>query len=294
MAKPALGRGLDALLSGALKPIPQRTGEEKIEIVSIDNIRPSPFQPRQDFPEEEIKELAASISQKGLLQPIILRRREDHFEIVAGERRWRAAKLAGLTQIPALIKEVDDATALEMALVENLQREDLNPIEEAQAYNMLIEKFGLRQEDVAERVGKSRATIANALRLLQLPEQIKEALRLGKLSAGHAKAILAIEDVRLQIKVAEYVIEKGLSVRETESYVASLLRNLQPQQITKEKEQNLSIEIALLRNICDKLQEKLGTRINLRYRKGKGKLEIYFFNQADLDRILELLGIKLD
>lgn len=293
MAKPALGRGLSALLSGRQQVAQPLQADEPLRLISVDQIKPSSLQPRKDFPENELQELADSIREKGLIQPIVVRPRDNHYELIAGERRWRAARLAGLTEIPALIKEVDDQTALEIILVENLQRADLDPIEEAEGYKQLMERFGLKQEEIARRVGKNRSTIANALRLLQLPESVQAMIRAGKLSAGHAKAILSISDPISQEKMAQRVVQQGLSVRQTEQAVAQLLRPsyAKDRPETSKTEAGSKIE-AYKKYLEDRLQERLGTRVTLHYRGGKGKLEIHFFSDEDLERVLELLGIR--
>ncbi|MCX8109312.1 MAG: ParB/RepB/Spo0J family partition protein [Verrucomicrobiae bacterium] len=309
MAKPALGRGLGALLgdvSAGIKPAhtptpPQSTTSQipregdRIEFVALNRIRPCPLQPRKDFSEESLRELADSIRSQGIVQPLIVRHRGEHYELIAGERRWRAAQLAGLQEVPVLVREADDPTALEMALIENLQRENLNPMEEAYGYQQLIEQFNLRQEDVAAKVGKSRATVANALRLLKLPPEVQDSVRTGQITVGHAKAILALQLPEEQKLVAIRVIQHNLNVRQTEALVARWLSRTRPQQspapIHPPAEKQQDIHVAALENT---LREKLGTRVRLKYRRGKGSIQIQFFSDEELQRILHIIGIVQD
>lgn len=310
MARPALGRGLDALLGG--HPVTTSRGEQASTSsvssgsasvwagsgeapvrVPLSAIRPNPRQPRQLFQEESLLELAESIRAQGILQPLVVRRRADGYELIAGERRWRAAQMVGLTEVPVLVRDVDDRSALELALVENLQREDLNPIEEAQGYAQLLDQFGFTQEEAARRVGKSRAAVANALRLLKLPEEIQAHLRNGKLSVGHAKVILALEDPDLQKRAAECVFKDGLNVRQTEGLVARLQASLNSERRSRQVSTRRRGDPQVLR-LEDRLRERLGTRVRLHYNQGRGKLEIVFFSDAELERILETLGVAPD
>src|SRR5215469_11908174 len=239
MAKPALGRGLGALLGGApaaAKPtqpgppasvpvathVPEIDPRERVQRVALGRIRPCSFQPRKDFTPEALQELANSIREQGIVQPLIVRDRGDHFELIAGERRWRAAQLLNLPEVPVILREADDRAVLELALIENLQRENLNPIEEAQGYFQLIHQFQLTQEDVATKVGKSRAVVANALRLLKLPSTLQTYIRDGRLSVGHAKVVLGLTNEKQQQLAAERVIKEGLNVRQTEGLIAKL------------------------------------------------------------------------
>src|SRR5579859_33289 len=237
MPKPALGRGLGALLGGSpvakppgQTPVPPAAGEispgagptERVEHVPLARIVPCPFQPRKSFAPEALKELADSIKEQGIVQPLIVREHKGHLELIAGERRWRAAQLAGLADVPVIVRQADDRAVLELALIENLQRENLNPIEEAQGYSQLIEQFKLTQEDVAAKVGKSRAVVANALRLLRLSSEIQTWLREGRLSVGHAKVILGLAGEKAQKHAADKILKDGLNVRQTELLVAHL------------------------------------------------------------------------
>lgn len=270
--KTALGKGLDAL-------IPEK-GEE-ILYVEIDRVVPGGHQPRKFFNEKTLKELAVSIKEKGVLQPVIVSRAGDGtFNLIAGERRWRASKIAGLKTIPALIKNVASKDSLEIALIENIQREDLNPIETAEAFNRLIKEFDLTQEELADKVGKERATVANYLRLLNLPDEIKTMLYNGSFSMGHARALLSVERRTIQIETARKIIKKRLSVREAES----LLRKIsKPPKVRLTKDPQIS-------SLEERLIKHLGTKVSISD-KGKkgGKIEIEYYSPEELDRLLEIL-----
>jgi ParB family chromosome partitioning protein len=279
--KRALGRGLSALIPQASVPVHGALAESAgIVRLPLERIRRDPRQPRKTFDEEKLRELAESIRTQGLIQPILVRREGADYRLIAGERRWRAAQLAALEAIPALIREVSDAEAFELALVENLQRTDLNPLEEAEGYRRLIEEFGLTQEQVGERVGRERASVANALRLLQLPAGVKELLASGALGMGHARALLGIGSAAELIAAAERVVREGLSVRETERLVQARRR---PRATRK------SSSRAAEQAVVEDLQRRLGTKVRLADRGGKGTLEIDFFSYEDLERILALL-----
>lgn len=308
MAKPALGRGLGALLGGnpvAKPPIPaaaatttQMAGTnqvpaERVQQVPLDRVVPCPFQPRKDFPAEALRELADSIKEQGIVQPLIVREREGHFELIAGERRWRAAQLAGLTEVPILLRAADDRAVLELALIENLQRENLNPMEEAQGYAQLIEQFQLTQEAVATRVGKSRAVVANALRLLKLAPEIQGQLRDGRLSVGHAKVILGLPEPKDQQHAAQRILRDGLNVRQTEALVAQWQARTGTG-ATRPLPSAGPVRDAHQAGLEDRLRERLGTKVHLRYSQGKGAVEITFFSDAELERILAILGITPD
>ncbi len=274
-----LGRGLSSLL-------PEETiSEETQEIFycPIEAIRPSSFQPRFYKKDENIQELAASIKEKGILQPILVREiTPGIYEIIAGERRWRAAKLAGLERIPVIVKALSSQEILELALIENLQREDLNPIEEARGYQRLIKEFGLTQEEVAKKVGRQRSTIANALRLLKLPKDIQEDILEGRLSAGHARALLSLEDKNLMRKLRNEIISKGLSVRQTET-LAKKLRE------AKDIKQQKSFKDPNIVALEQELQELLGTKVKLLWSKGKTKLTIEFHSTEEFETFLDHL-----
>jgi len=324
MAKQVLGRGLSALLSGnssskqsvnvnesAVKasapaaapsaapaslaptaaPLDKDAEKKRVLTVAVERIRPCPFQPRKDFSQESLQELADSIKGQGIVQPLIVRKRGEDFELIAGERRWRASQIVGLKEVPVLIREADDRTVLELALIENLQRENLNPIEEALGFAQLMEQFQLTQEEASAKVGKSRAVVANSLRLLKLAPDIQTYVRNGHLSVGHAKVILGLTKWEEQKLAADRVLKKSLSVRQTEELVAYM------QNIPSEETKNPALPPAPDAHITDlerKLQERLGTKVHLNYRKGKGTVEIKFFSDDDLERILQLAGIELD
>jgi ParB family chromosome partitioning protein len=267
----ALGKGLEAL-------IPEK-GEEVV-YMDIERILPGDQQPRKTFKDDSLKELAASIKEKGILQPVIVSRVGDGtFRLVTGERRWRAAKVAGLKKIPSLIKNVASKDSLEIALIENIQREDLNPIETAEAFNKLINDFKLTQEDLSAKVGKERATIANYLRLLKLPENIKPLIYNGSLSMGHAKAILTIEGKTNQIEAARKIVKKGLSVREAEALAK---RGLRPPKVKIKKDPQIA-------SLEEKLIRSLGTKVRIMNKGKKGKIEIEYYSLDELDRLLEIL-----
>jgi ParB family chromosome partitioning protein len=305
MAKPALGRGLGALLGGspasgnpaatplqAAAPViaAEPDSRERVERIPLDRIRSSPLQPRKTFAEEALRELANSIIEKGVVQPLIVRSRGGYYELIAGERRWRASQLAGLKDVPVIVREADDRAVLELALIENLQRENLNPIEEARGYSQLIEQFNLKQEEAAAKVGRSRAVVANALRLLKLIPSIQDAISNGQLSVGHAKVILGLETEKQQKSAAERILKEGLSVRQTEALVTRLNSEAaQPKQPGAAKP---AVHDANLADIENKLREKFGGKVRLKYNHGKGSLEIAFFNDDDLERILQILGVN--
>ena len=269
--KTALGKGLEAL-------IPEK-GEEVIYL-DIDRIFPGEQQPRKTFRDDSLKELAASIKEKGVIQPVIVSRVGDGtFRLVTGERRWRATALAGLKKIPALIKNVASRDSLEIALIENIQREDLNPIETAEAFSRLITDFNLTQEDLSDKVGKDRATIANYLRLLKLPEEIKPLIYNGSLSTGHAKAILAVDGKVNQLEVARKIIKRGLSVREAEVLSRKISR---PPKVKSNKDPQIS-------SLEEKLIKSLGTKVRILNKGKKGKIEIEYYSLDELDRLLEIL-----
>ena len=272
-------------------PTPEDPGERVIR-VPLDRIRPSPFQPRKEFAPEALQELTDSIRAQGIIQPLLVRHRNDHYELIAGERRWRASQLVGLKDVPVIVREADDTTVLELALIENLQRENLNPMEEAQGYAELIQRFQFRQEDVAGKVGKSRAWVANALRLLKLPADIQMYVRDGRLSVGHAKAVLSLDDAVEQLLAAERILKQGLSVRATEDFVAQLQQHRQTPS-GNGKKAAISID-AHVQDLENKLRERFGTKVQLRYKAGKGKVEIQFFSDDELERVLQIVGVKAD
>lgn len=262
---------------------------KKVEqTLNINRIEPNKNQPRKEFNEDALQELADSIKQFGVIEPLVVVKRKGYYELIAGERRWRAARLAGLKEVPVVIKDYDDQQIVEIALIENIQREDLNPIEEAHAYERLIQEFSLTQDEVAERVSKSRTTVTNALRLLKLTEKVQQMLIDDMLSTGHVRALITITDPQLQYETAMYIFDKKLSVRETESYVKKLL-NKKPKEKTSEKEDpELSF---LYKAIENRLKESLGTKTTIKAKtKDSGKIEIEYYSQEDLERITQLLA----
>lgn len=262
---------------------------KKVEqTLNINRIEPNKNQPRKEFNEDALQELADSIKQFGVIEPLVVVKRKGYYELIAGERRWRAARLAGLKEVPVVIKDYDDQQIVEIALIENIQREDLNPIEEAHAYERLIQEFNLTQDEVAERVSKSRTTVTNALRLLKLTEKVQQMLIDDMLSTGHVRALITIADPQLQYETAMYIFDKKLSVRETESYVKKLL-NKKPKEKTSEKEDpELSF---LYKAIENRLKESLGTKTTIKAKtKDSGKIEIEYYSQEDLERITQLLA----
>ena len=252
-------------------------------MMKISDIEPNRKQPRKNFDKEALQELADSIKQFGIIQPIVVQKKDDYYEIIAGERRWRAAKLAKLKEVPVIIKEYSDREVMEIALIENIQRKDLNPIEEALAYKSLIDEYSLKQEELANRVSKSRTAIANSMRLLKLTDSVQNMLINDEISMGHARALLTLEQEDLQIEAAKTIVSKGLSVRDTEKLVKSILN---PKQV---KLPIPSAEAAIYDAIANKLREKMGTKVSINHKKnGKGKIEIEYYSQEELERLLEM------
>ena len=312
MAKPAksgLGKGLSALLGDKSKgdapadaPVPEKAttpqpilpdGEvNSVQRVDINLVQPCPSQPRKSFDRDALESLAVSITANGIIQPLVVREKNDgQFELIAGERRWRAAQIAKLDTVPVVVREASDAQVLEMALVENLQREDLNPIEEAMGFSLLIEAFGITQEDAAQRIGISRAAVTNSLRLLKLPEEVQAHLRTEQLSAGHAKVILGLNDTAQQQLAAERVLKESLTVRETETLVDELTDETPAK--TKGKKTKTAAREVHVTSLENRLKETLGTKVSLTYREGKGTLNIKYFSDDDLERILNMLGLEM-
>lgn len=276
-----LGRGLGALLGD----FSDTTAEDSaFKQLPLHRVEPNPDQPRQDFNEEELQSLAESIRVHGVIQPLTVRETSDgYYQIIAGERRWRASRLAGLTEIPALVIEADDKTAKELALIENLQRQDLNSVEEALGYQSLMDDFGLTQEEAAERVGKSRSAVANALRLLTLDEKVLEMIRVGSITAGHARAILTLKSEKKQVEAAQKIANLGLSVRQAEL----LCKNMSQEQQEKKEEPVLKVDYV---KECEKsLSKHLGRGVKIINGKRKGKFELEFYGQEDLQVLLDAL-----
>lgn len=283
MSKKGLGKGLGALIPEIEVAEPDRKAIREVE---VEKVRPNPHQPRKEFDAERMEELAASIREHGVVQPIVVRPGGDGYELVAGERRWRAARLAGLERIPALVREFSDAESMEIALVENLQREDLNPLEEAEAYKALMEKCQLTQEQLASRVGKSRSQVANTLRLLQLGPVAAGEVRAGRLSMGHAKVLLGVDDPAVQDQLALRIVAEGLSVREVEGL---LRRKAAPPPKREVDRASLSPD---LKAVEGRLREWFGTPVKLTMKGDRGRLEITYFGEEGLGRLLEILGLS--
>jgi ParB family chromosome partitioning protein len=285
MTRKALGRGLGALLSAE----GTATAAEETNEIAIELIDPSTLQPRGVFDDVKLDELAKSIRVNGVVQPVLVRRKGNRFELIAGERRWRAAAIAGLIKIPAVVRNVSDDKVLEIALIENIQREDLNPIEEAKAYKKLIETLGLTQETVGERVGRDRSYVTNYLRLLKLPEDLQELLQVGRISTGHARALLGVDQPDTQRRIARRIIEQGLSVRAAEQLVRLAgVKTGQPITKTPAKVQELSDPN--IRAAESKLRRRFGTKVRIvQTNSSSGKIELEFYNQTDLNRLYGLL-----
>ena len=284
MASRGLGKGLDALI-----PTGESSNTKQAEtIVKITKVEPNREQPRKNFDEDALQELADSIKQFGLLQPILVQDRKEYYEIIAGERRWRAAKLAGLKEVPVIIKNYTDQEIVEISLIENIQREDLNPIEEALAYKRLLEEFNLKQDEVAERVSKSRTTVTNSMRLLKLCDGVQQMIIDDMLSPGHARALIPIEDTDEQLHLAQRIFDEKLSVREVERIVKEILK---PEKIDNKKEEVSQSIQYIYQEIENKLKEKLSRKVQItsKGKNGAGKIEIECYSNDDLDRLIEVL-----
>ena len=293
-AKKGLGKGLDSLIANKVeKPVEPKVeikadGENGAVLMNINKVEPNREQPRKKFDEDALLELSESIKQFGVLQPLLVTERKDYYEIIAGERRWRAAKLAGVKEVPVIIKNLTEQEIMEISLIENIQREDLNPIEEAQAYKRLLTEFNLKQDEVAERVSKSRTAVTNAMRLLKLNDKVQQMLIDEMLTTGHARALLAIEDQEKQYEVAQRIFDEKLSVRDTEK----LVKNIQnekpdaPVSVNKIDPQLL----AVYRDLEEQMKSLLGTKVYINPKdEKKGKLEIEYYSQDELDRIIDLI-----
>lgn len=287
MTRRVLGRGLSALLSDTSTT----TSNETLLEIDIDLIEPSPTQPRTHFDENRLEELSQSIKSNGIVQPLLVRRLGGRYQLVAGERRWRAAQRAGLQKVPAVVRNIPDDKVLELALIENIQRQELNAIEEAHAYRGLIETLGLTQETVAQRVGRDRSFITNYLRLLRLPNEIQDFLVSEKLSVGHARALLGIDDHEVQKKIAQNIIDKSLSVRETEKIIKALINNNGDETIEAQRQAQRKQNDANYKAAESKLRRRLGTQVRiLQNQSGEGgKIEIEYYNGVDLDRLYQVI-----
>ncbi len=285
--RPALGKGMSALI--ASQDSEEDNGENRVINIPVDKISGNPEQPRKSFDQASLKELAASIEEKGIIQPIIVAKNGGNYMIIAGERRFRASKLAGLKEVPVIVKDFSENEKLEIALIENIQREDLNPIEEAQAYRDLMERGNLNQEEVASKVGKNRSTVANSLRLLKLPDNIQTTLAKGAISAGHARAILSLDTEEQMEDLHKRIITYGLSVREAEAFAAG---SAQKVSVPGRHSESGSTEREIdpdLKSIQEKLIDIFGTKVNISGTLQKGKIEISYFSMEDLDRLYEIM-----
>jgi ParB family transcriptional regulator, chromosome partitioning protein len=296
MAKVVLGKGLGALISNNKPTSPAVEPWERVEQVALSDIVPSPLQPRKVFHSEQLEELVESIREHGIIQPLIVRRVDGKCELIAGERRWRAANQLGLKEAPVIVRQASDRDVLELSLIENLQREDLNPIEEAHAYRRLAEEFSLRQEDIAQRVGKSRSVVANSLRLLDLNSQVQAYLTQGRLSVGHAKVLLALQNQDEQLVAAELTIRQAATVRMTERLVAAQLARQGLGKSGKAggrpSEANSAIVQNAVSDLEGRLRDRLATHVTIHHSEKKGRIEIQYYGNDDLDRILSLLGVS--
>lgn len=304
-----LGKGLGAIFGDEVMesaaeeqekknhPKPEQTNakaekkEEELEVgkemfLKLSSIEPNHNQPRMEFREESLMELAESMKEYGVLQPLLVQKKGDFYEIIAGERRWRAAKLAGLKEVPVVIREYTKQQSMEIALIENVQREDLNPIEEAKAYQKLMQEFGLKQEEIAARVAKNRVTITNSMRLLKLEKKVQDMLIQNQITGGHARALLAVDDPELQFQIAGRIVAENLSVREVEKLVKSLSKKKEPKE---KKEEDESIFL-IFRELEDRMKTAMGTKVSInRKDSNKGRVEIEYYSEAELERIVELI-----
>ena len=289
--KRGLGRGLNALINTGSdtennKENTKENHEYKEVFINISLVEPNRNQPRKEFDKESLSELANSIKQYGILQPIIVQKNGDMYEIIAGERRWRAAKEAGLTEVPVIVRDYDKQKVMEISIIENIQREDLNPIEEAMAYQSLMEEYGLKHDELAEKVSKNRSTITNSMRLLKLSKNIQQMLIDGRISTGHAKVLLSVEDINEQEKIAQELIDKSLSVRELEKLVKKYMKPRKKKDDKDDKDYSL-----FYREYEDRLKDILGTKVQINTKdKNKGRIEIDYYSAAELERIVELLN----
>ncbi len=297
MAKAArgLGKGLDSLIPAAVPKAESASPAEKTEdsgngtYVKITKVEPNREQPRKNFDEDALQELADSIKQYGIVEPLIVQDRKTHYEIIAGERRWRAAKLAGLKEVPVIVRNYTEQEIVEISLIENIQREDLNPIEEAQAYKRLLTEFNLKQDEVAERVSKSRTAVTNSMRLLKLCEEVQQMIIDDMITTGHARALISIEDPEQQYTIAQKVFDEKLSVRDVEKLVKGLNK---PEKTKKEVVEDKALE-AIYQDLEEKLKQSLGTKVAISSKgAGAGKLEIEFYTHDDLEKITDLLTGK--
>lgn len=286
MAKKGLGKGLGALLTAESVVETTTETEKDVKKIKITQIEPNKGQPRTDFDEEKLAALAESIAEYGILQPIVVKLNKNGFyTIIAGERRWRAARMAKLKEIPAVIKEYDEKSEKEVALIENLQRENLNAVEEAAGIKELMDVYGLTQEEVAKKIGKSRSAVANSVRLLNLPEAVKKAMKEEMISMGHARAILSLADEKTMVAVLEKIVSEDFSVRQTEQYIKSLQTVKKEKTVSKEEEEL----IRYIKSLEENISSELGTKVKIIHKKNKGKIEIPYSSSEDFERIIKLI-----
>ena len=294
--KGGLGKGIDALITPTVKKeadqekVIEKVVEKTVELyLKIDEIEPNRLQPRKNFDEDALQELSESIKQYGLIQPIVVKKQEKYYEIVAGERRWRAARIAGLKEVPVIVKEYDDRESMEIAIVENLQREDLNPIEEAQAYRCLIEEFGLKQDEAAKKVSKSRTAVTNAMRLLKLDERVQQMVIDDMISGGHARTLLAVENKDEQYTMEMLIFYNKISVRETEKLVRNYQKKEEEKKVSEKKEDFSQME-TIYHQLEERMKSVIGSKVAIHSRNyKKGKIEIEYYSNDELERIIDLI-----
>ena len=291
MIKPALGKGLSALINPRVaSPTPIVEDGERVQMIALEQIVPSPWQPRTEFRDEHLQELADSIKEKGIMQPLIVRRVGEKLELIAGERRWRAAQRAGLKEAPVILRKATDQDVLELALIENLQREDLNPIEEARAFSRLAKDFGIKQDDIAQKVGKSRAAIANSMRLLDLHAQVQTWVVQERLSVGHAKVLLGAKSAEEQLKLAEETLRRGLTVRGAEQLMSDHFAGNGARKPKRGAASSPQVEPAIS-HLQNRLRQHLATQVAVHHGDKKGRLEIEYYGNDDLQRLLKVIGL---
>ncbi len=296
MAKQALGKGLGALINTRVAdPSPSADDGERVQMIELEKIIPSPLQPRQEFRSDHLHELVESIRERGIIQPLIVRKSGSQYELIAGERRWRAAQEVGLLEAPAIIRRASDQEVLELALIENLQREDLNPIEEAAAYSRLSREFGLTQEEISRRVGKSRASIANAMRLLDLEGNVQSMVRQGRISVGHAKVLLSLKSHEEQALLADVIIRQSASVRSAEKLVAAhLAKAAGGTGVARRRGADAEVLAPAIQRVQNLLQHRFATRVVVHHGEKHGNITIEYYGNDDLQRILNEIGIDSD
>lgn len=295
MAKTALGKGLGALITPRVaSPTPMEELGERVQQIPVGKIIPTPFQPRKEFSDDELKELVDSIRQHGIVQPLIVRENGEKYEIIAGERRWRAAKQIGLKEAPVIIRKATDQEVLELALIENIQRADLNPIEEATAYARLAQEFGLKQDEIAQKVGKSRASVANCMRLLELHAEVQSWLTQSRITVGHAKVLLSVKSHDEQLLLAETIIRQNQTVRQAEKLISQHLNNNGSSRSSRSKSSSATGPSVAVLHLQNRLQQHLATHVSLHHNEKRGRIEIEYYGNDDLQRLLAIFGLPPD